>query len=100
MADLLTADEVGAALASLPEWSGDTSRLVRRASVPQSRQDELVDTIMRAADEMNHHPNVERDGDTVTFLIWSHDVGGVTTRDVELAARIDEVLSDRDAAAG
>ena len=40
-----------------------------------------------------HHPNVERDGDTVTFLVWSHDVGGVTTRDVELAARIDEVLS-------
>jgi 4a-hydroxytetrahydrobiopterin dehydratase len=97
MTDLLTPDAVGAALESLPGWTGDTSALRREARVPDARHDELVDAVMATADAMDHHPEVERGGGTVTFTLTTHSAGGVTALDVELAAQIDEVLSGRDA---
>ena len=48
---------------------------------------------MKLADEVNHHPDVSRDADSVTFRLWTHSAGGVTAKDVELAARIDAQLS-------
>jgi 4a-hydroxytetrahydrobiopterin dehydratase len=97
MADLLTPDAVSTALEALPGWTGDTSALRREARVPDAQQDELVDAVMATADEMDHHPQVERGDGAVTFTLTTHSAGGVTVLDVELAAQIDEVLSGRDA---
>jgi len=93
MAELMNADAVAAALESLPGWTGDTERLRRRAQVLQEDQDALVDTVMAAADVMDHHPTIDRDGDRVTFVVRTHSAGGVTPKDVELAARIDDALT-------
>lgn len=96
MAELLTADQVAAALESLPGWSGDTERIRRVVRVEAETQDALVDEVMRVADTLDHHPTMERGAGSLTFLVWTHSAGGVTSKDVELAARIDEVLSGRD----
>jgi 4a-hydroxytetrahydrobiopterin dehydratase len=48
----------------------------------------LIDAIAELADEMNHHPDVDLRYATVTVRLRSHDVGGLSQRDVELARRI------------
>lgn len=59
----------------------------------------LVAEIGRLAEEANHHPDVQlRYGDVGVSLV-SHDVGGLSERDVVLARRISEAASALDVAA-
>lgn len=44
------------------------------------------------AETMGHHPDWSNSYSTVRIELSSHDVGRVTQRDVELAARIDELV--------
>ena len=46
------------------------------------------------AEELGHHPDWSNSWNVVDISLCSHDVGGVVTqRDVQLAQRINEVLS-------
>ncbi|WP_323793151.1 VOC family protein [Nocardioides sp.] len=51
----------------------------------------LVQAIGAAADEMDHHPDVDLTYPSVDVRLSSHDVGGVTRRDVILARAISEM---------
>ena len=93
MPDVLSREEIDAALASLPGWSYDGSALAKQTMVPADSQDGLLEAIGQAADAVDHHPEVERAPDSVTFRLWTHSAGGVTAKDVDLAARIDRELS-------
>lgn len=53
----------------------------------------LVQQIAAAADEMDHHPDVDLRYPHVTVTLSSHDVGAVTRRDVRLARRISEIAA-------
>ena len=59
----------------------------------------LVQAIGAAADEMNHHPDVDVTYPCVDVRLSSHDVGGVTRRDVVLARAISEMATKLDAKA-
>ena len=48
----------------------------------------LVTRIAEAADEMNHHPDVDLRYPHLTVSLVSHDVGAITARDVRLARTI------------
>lgn len=82
--------ETLAQLRDLPAW-----RLVHRAlrttyaaaDVPSAMR--LVTEAFEAAEEMNHHPDVDIRYTRVTFALSTHDVEGVSQLDVELAHRID-----------
>ena len=54
----------------------------------------LLDAVAVAADERNHHPDVRLGWGRVEFVLVSHDVGGVTQRDVELALRIRAIADE------
>ena len=53
----------------------------------------LVNAIGAAAEEMNHHPDVDLRYTTVAVRLTSHDTGGVTSRDIRLAHRIDDLAT-------
>ena len=55
---------------------------------------ELVNRIGALAEEANHHPDVDLRYPTVAVTLWSHDVGGVTSRDVDLARRISDAAAE------
>lgn len=93
MSDRLDRAAVDTALESLPGWSYDGEALVRRAGVPADSQDALAEAVGTVADDMDHHPELTRESDAVIFRLWTHTAGGVTAKDVELAARIDQALS-------
>jgi 4a-hydroxytetrahydrobiopterin dehydratase len=51
----------------------------------------LVTGIAAAADDANHHPDVDLRYPHVTVTLKSHDVGAITARDIRLARKISEL---------
>ena len=90
MATLLDDRLVSDAMTNLDEWSGDAQRIRRTVHVDDV--DALLAAVGEAADAMDHHPEIERDGDAVTFTLWTHSAGGVTELDIALAARINDLV--------
>jgi 4a-hydroxytetrahydrobiopterin dehydratase len=54
----------------------------------------LVNEIGEAAEKMNHHPDLDLRYPTLHVRLTSHDVGGITQRDIGLARQISE-MADR-----
>ncbi len=54
----------------------------------------LVTKIAEAADEANHHPDVDLRYPHLTVSLSSHDVGAITARDIRLARRISELAEE------
>jgi 4a-hydroxytetrahydrobiopterin dehydratase len=89
----LTADEVAAGLSSLTDWAGDTAaitRLVEAATFPAAI--DLVGRVALVAEEMDHHPDIDIRWRRVRFTLSTHDAGGVTRLDLDLAALIDALV--------
>jgi 4a-hydroxytetrahydrobiopterin dehydratase len=59
----------------------------------------LVNRIGELAEAANHHPDVDLRYPHVNITLSSHDVFGVTSRDVELARQISEAAAELDVAA-
>ncbi|MET0726154.1 MAG: 4a-hydroxytetrahydrobiopterin dehydratase [Leifsonia sp.] len=57
----------------------------------------LLDAVAVVADELDHHPDVLVGYGSVVFELSSHDVGGVTGRDVRLARRIEAIAEEQGA---
>jgi 4a-hydroxytetrahydrobiopterin dehydratase len=90
MADLLGPDELAAALADLPGWTGDSASLSRTVTAPDfPAAIRLVVAVAEDAELMDHHPDMDIRWRSVTFVLSTHSAGGVTGNDAELARRID-----------
>lgn len=50
-------------------------------------------TIARQAEVADHHPDLTNRYTTLTIALTSHDAGGVTERDLELARQINTALA-------
>ncbi len=59
----------------------------------------LADAIAAAAEEANHHPDLDLRYPFLAVKLVSHDVGGVTSRDLDLARRITELAASAGVAA-
>lgn len=85
--------DLEAALLSLPGWTRDGAAITRRF-VRRDWRDAiaLVNRVADEAERRDHHPDISITGyRTVTFRLTSHDSGGITQRDVNLAKRIDAI---------
>lgn len=58
----------------------------------------FVDHVARAADAANHHPDIHLSYGSVGIELSSHDVGGVTDRDLSLAVTIEKIADELGAA--
>ncbi|ASK65076.1 4a-hydroxytetrahydrobiopterin dehydratase [Brachybacterium avium] len=77
--------------AELTGWHQDGETLTARfASGDFATGLELVVRIGASAEEANHHPDLTLTYPEVTATLSSHDVGGITSRDLDLARRISE----------
>ena len=92
MAEKLTDDQITAALSDLPGWSLTDGKLHRELKFADFN--EAFGFMARSAlvaEQMNHHPewfNVYR---TVRVDLSTHDLGGVSTWDIELARVFDRL---------
>jgi 4a-hydroxytetrahydrobiopterin dehydratase len=60
----------------------------------------LVNRIGEAAEAMNHHPDLDLRYPHLDVTLSSHDVGGVTDRDVKLARAISEFAASEGVGSG
>lgn len=91
--ELLTDEELNRALLDIPAWQVVDGRL--RRTVECSTFPEAIEFVRRVADvaeELDHHPDIDIRWRTVQLALWTHDRGGLTEFDVELARRIDRVV--------
>ncbi len=51
----------------------------------------LVNRVADLAEEVNHHPDILISYNKVTFALTTHDAGGITAKDFDLAARIEAI---------
>jgi 4a-hydroxytetrahydrobiopterin dehydratase len=92
MAALLSSDDVATELAHLAGWSGDTSGIQREVTAPSFLDGiRLVDAVAQAAEDADHHPDIDIRWRTVTFRLSTHSAGGVTDKDVTLARKINDL---------
>ena len=94
MAAVLTENEIKEALASLPGWSFGDKSIVADFSF-RDFNDALVfvNSVAQAAEQMNHHPDIDIRYNRVKMLLTSHDSGGVTRRDTRMAKQISEIAA-------
>lgn len=57
---------------------------------------ELVDAIAELAEAANHHPDIDLRYAGVTVRLITHEVGGLSTRDADLARQISDVARELD----
>ncbi len=50
---------------------------------------ELVNNIARVAERANHHPDIDIRFNKVTCALTTHDAGGITKKDLDLATEIE-----------
>jgi 4a-hydroxytetrahydrobiopterin dehydratase len=85
-------DTIARALADLEGWQLDDDAIVREWRFDGFRDAiAFIGRVADLADEADHHPELWNSYATVRIRLTSHDVGGVSQRDLDLAARIDEV---------
>lgn len=90
MARVLTDDQIGIALTSLPEWRVQAKRLRRDyAFADFSQAFAFLTRVALVAEKSGHHPDIHNSWSAVSLELSSHDVGGITERDIDLAAAID-----------
>ncbi len=93
MAERLTGDALAAAVAELPGWEREGDVAIRR-EFRLADHIEAIGLVVRTAtvaEVLNHHPEVLWVYNRVTFRLSTHDAGGVTERDLELARRINRL---------
>ncbi len=96
MADLLSADEIQTWIAAQGGWKYRNDA-IQKEYVLSSFRDSIVFTnrIASLADDLNHHPEIDIRFNKVRLTITTHDSGGVTKADLNLAQRIDVATSAR-----
>ncbi|HEX6307608.1 MAG TPA: 4a-hydroxytetrahydrobiopterin dehydratase [Longimicrobiales bacterium] len=90
--DRIAEEEISRRLASLRGWSRDGDAIVRRFEFADfARAFGFMASVAAAAERMNHHPDWSNSYNRVEIRLTSHDAGGISERDLKLAARIDEL---------
>lgn len=71
-------------------WERRGDHLVKVTERPSFRAAlEYVTAVGDLAEAADHHPDIHVSWRTVTLELWTHVSGGITARDLELAAQVD-----------
>jgi 4a-hydroxytetrahydrobiopterin dehydratase len=86
----LNESEVRTRAAALPQWSVQGGKLHREFKFKDFvHAFGFMSSVAILAEKRNHHPDWSNGYDRVTIDLTSHDVGGLSQRDFDLAAAID-----------
>lgn len=88
----LTDEEQTEALGRLPGWTlAEDGNALRRSFTFRDFSEAFgfMARVALAAEKMDHHPDWTNVYNRVDIKLSSHDIGGLSARDVKLATRID-----------
>jgi 4a-hydroxytetrahydrobiopterin dehydratase len=96
MGETLSDLEIRRALGTLPGWARKGDALNKTYSFARFADGiRFVDAVAVIADKANHHPDIDVRYTKVTFSLSSHDAGGITQRDLDLANAIEKAAFDK-----
>ena len=91
---VLARDVVETALEDLPGWQLDQNKLYREFVFEDfSQAFGFMSRVALAAETADHHPEWFNVYNRVRVHLTTHDAGGITQRDLDLAARMSEVAN-------
>ena len=97
MIEPLNEEERADALDGLPDWDHDEARDAITRTVQFADFAEAFGFMARVAlvaEKMDHHPEWTNVWNRVDILLTTHDAGGLSARDIELAEAIDAMLGE------
>ncbi len=93
MSDLLDTSEIGNALNKCPEWEAEGKAITRSIEFEDFNEAiDFVNDLAEIADKAQHHPDILICYNKVTLTLTTHDAGGVTELDIEMAQRVDNLV--------
>jgi 4a-hydroxytetrahydrobiopterin dehydratase len=91
--EMLNADAIKSRLASLNSWAvndaGEISKTYTFSGFPQSLM--FTTAVGVLAEAAQHHPDITIKWNKVTLALTTHDAGGLTDLDFDLARQIDNL---------
>jgi 4a-hydroxytetrahydrobiopterin dehydratase len=82
--------QLQAALTKLPQWKLEAGTLIRdwvfKDFVAAMA---FVNHVAELAEAANHHPDIDIRYNRVRLALVTHDAGGITAKDAEMAAKLD-----------
>jgi 4a-hydroxytetrahydrobiopterin dehydratase len=93
MSELLEDEDLSAALKKCPEWEYEKKAITRTVEFEEFNDAiDFVNDLAEIAEEAQHHPDITIRHTKVTLKLTTHDAGGVTNLDIELAQRVDNLV--------
>ncbi len=98
MDKLATNEEIEQGLKQLPEWQvrkmDGMQRLIRQFKFNNFKQAlNFTNQVGDLAEQNNHHPLIITEWGKVTVEWWSHQAGGITSADLQMAAQTDQLAA-------
>ena len=87
---LLSENEIRARLREVPRWNREGNAITRTWTFddfPTALA--FINRVGELAETANHHPDIYNSWATVRLSLTTHDAGGLTARDFDLAWQID-----------
>jgi 4a-hydroxytetrahydrobiopterin dehydratase len=94
MATKLNEAQIMDAIKLVPEW-GDTGETIQRTYQFSDfvKAMAFVGKVAEAAEKNQHHPDILIRYNKVTLTLSTHDAGGITMKDFDLAAKCDTLFA-------
>lgn len=87
---ILNSSEIQERLKNLPAWKQEQGEIVSETTFPDFvHAMDFVNAVADKAELAGHHPDIDIRYNKVRLALVSHDAGGLTPRDFDLAASID-----------
>jgi 4a-hydroxytetrahydrobiopterin dehydratase len=88
----LSTEEVASHLDGLPRWRVEKGELTRTFDFKDFKAAlAFVNLVGERAEEAGHHPDIDIRYNRVRLALVTHDAGGLTTKDFDLAAGLDRL---------
>ena len=88
----LTSEEVENALAGLNGWTASDDKLKKRFEFTNFAESlAFVNKAGQIAEAADHHPDIKLGWGYAEFEVTTHDRGGITAFDIDLAEKIDGI---------
>ena len=87
----LSDKEIHSRLALVPDWQIESGELVRTFLFKDFRASlAFVNSVAGLAENAGHHPDIDIRYNKVRLALVTHDAGGITQKDFDLAAAADK----------
>ena len=88
----LSSEDANRRLTTLPEWKIESGELVRTFQFKDFRGSlAFVNEVGELAEAASHHPDIDIRYNKVRLGLVTHDAGGLTAQDFDLAAQIEKL---------